>query len=135
MLEGMADVGDEMIVTVGVDTHSDVHVAAALDQAGRLLGIASFPATTRDSMPSWRPGSSPSVSWARSAWRAPAATTLGCCASCPTRVVEVDRRDRSARRRNGKSDPLDAESAARAVLFGRASGTPKTRDAQLEMIR
>lgn len=50
-------------------------------------------------------------------------------------VVEVDRPDRSARRRNGKSDPLDAESAARAVLSGRASGTPKTRDDQVEMIR
>jgi transposase len=25
-------------VTVGVDTHADVHVAAALDQLGRLLG-------------------------------------------------------------------------------------------------
>ena len=37
----------EMIVTVGVDTHTDVHVAAVLDQAGRLLGTASFPATTR----------------------------------------------------------------------------------------
>lgn len=36
-----------MIVTVGVDTHTDVHVAAVLDQAGRLLGTASFPATTR----------------------------------------------------------------------------------------
>jgi transposase len=29
-------------------------------------------------------------------------------------VIEVDRPDRSARRRDGKSDPLDAESAARA---------------------
>jgi hypothetical protein len=45
------------------------------------------------------------------------------------------RPDRSARRRNGKSDPLDAESAARAVLSGLASGTPKTRDARVEMIR
>ena len=26
----------------GVDTHKDVHVAAAVDQAGRLLGTASF---------------------------------------------------------------------------------------------
>jgi len=50
-------------------------------------------------------------------------------------VVEVDRPDRSSRRRNGKSDPLDAESAARAVLSGRASGAPKSRDAQVEMIR
>lgn len=50
-------------------------------------------------------------------------------------VIEVDRPDRSDRRRNGKSDPLDAESAARAVQSGRASGTPKSRDAQVEMIR
>ena len=33
-------------VTGGVDTHKDQHVAAALDQVGRLLGIAEFPATT-----------------------------------------------------------------------------------------
>jgi hypothetical protein len=39
--------GSEMIVTVGVDTHTDVHMAAVLDQAGRLLGTGSFPATTR----------------------------------------------------------------------------------------
>ena len=40
-------VGSEMIVTVGVDTHTDVHVAAVLDQAGRLLATEAFPATTR----------------------------------------------------------------------------------------
>jgi transposase len=50
-------------------------------------------------------------------------------------VVEVDRPDRSTRRRAGKFDLIDAEAAARAVLSGRASGTPKSRDAQVEMIR
>lgn len=50
-------------------------------------------------------------------------------------VVAVDRPDRSTRRRAGKSDLIDAEAAARAVLSGRASGTPKSRDAQVEMIR
>jgi transposase len=50
-------------------------------------------------------------------------------------VIEVDRPDCSGRRRNGKSDPLDAESAARAVQSGLASGIPKSRDAQVEMIR
>lgn len=50
-------------------------------------------------------------------------------------MIEVDRPDRAGRRRNGKSDPLDAESAARAVQSGRATGTPKSRDAQVEMIR
>lgn len=50
-------------------------------------------------------------------------------------VMEVDRPDRARRRRNGKSDPLGAESAARAVQSGWATGTPKSRDAQVEMIR
>ncbi|GFG91051.1 IS110 family transposase [Mycobacterium bourgelatii] len=40
-------------------------------------------------------------------------------------VVEVNRPDRSARRRQGKSDPLDAHSAARAVLAGHGLAVPK----------
>jgi len=31
-------------VTGGVDTHADVHVAAAVDQVGRVLGTQAFPA-------------------------------------------------------------------------------------------
>jgi transposase len=50
-------------------------------------------------------------------------------------VVEVDRPDRRARRLAGKSDPVDAYAAATAVLSGRASGTPKTRDGIVEAIR
>ncbi|MFE2164256.1 transposase [Streptomyces sp. NPDC059447] len=50
-------------------------------------------------------------------------------------VVEVDRPDRKARRAHGKSDPIDAYAAATAVLSGRASGTPKSRDGIVEAIR
>jgi transposase len=49
-------------------------------------------------------------------------------------VVEVNRPDRSARRRRGKSDPLDAEAAARAVQ-AREGAIPKASDGQVEMIR
>jgi transposase len=49
--------------------------------------------------------------------------------------VEVDRPDRQDRARQGKSDPLDAVSAARAALSGRASGTPRGRDGAVEAIR
>jgi transposase len=38
-------VSTEVQVTVGVDTHADVHVAAALDQLGRLLATESVPST------------------------------------------------------------------------------------------
>jgi len=50
-------------------------------------------------------------------------------------VVEVDRPNRQARRTKGKSDPADAVEAARAVLSGRATGTPKSRDGNVEAIR
>jgi transposase len=40
-------VDDQMMVTVGVNTDTDVHVAAVPDPAGRLLETKSFPATTR----------------------------------------------------------------------------------------
>ena len=50
-------------------------------------------------------------------------------------VVEVNRPDRSARYRKGKSDPTDAEMAARAVLAGVADATPKSGDGEVEMIR
>lgn len=54
---------------------------------------------------------------------------------CSERVVEVNRPDRSTRHRKGKSDPIDAEAAARAVLAGTATGTPKNGDDQVEIIR
>lgn len=50
-------------------------------------------------------------------------------------VLEVDRPDRRARHRDGRSDPLDAETAARAVLSGRATGIPKSGGGRVEMIR
>lgn len=128
---------EDVIVTVGVDTHTDVHVAAVLDQAGRLLGTQGFSATTR--------GYAKLATWIESFGLVDkigmegtghfGAGLLRFLTDYGLTVIEVDRPDRSARRRNGKSDPLDAESAARAVQSGRATGTPKTRDAEVEMIR
>ena len=50
-------------------------------------------------------------------------------------VLEVNRPDRAARRRQGKSDPVDADAAARAVQAGEATGTPKAQDGMVEMVR
>jgi transposase len=50
-------------------------------------------------------------------------------------VVEVARPDRSLRRRRGKSDPIDAQAAARATLAGVATTIPKTREGQVELVR
>jgi transposase len=45
------------------------------------------------------------------------------------------RPNRQTRRRKGKSDPTDAEAAARAVLSAEAAGSPKAGDDLVEMIR
>ncbi|HLF99653.1 MAG TPA: IS110 family transposase, partial [Acidimicrobiia bacterium] len=50
-------------------------------------------------------------------------------------VLEVIRPNRQHRRRHGKSDPTDAEAAARAVLAGEATARPKGNDGPVEAIR
>ena len=50
-------------------------------------------------------------------------------------LVEVDRPDRKTRRWQGKSDPVDAEAAARAAQAGRAGGVPKTRGGKVDALR
>src|SRR5664280_2181580 len=86
---------------------------------------------------SWSDGC---ASWVRprgSASRAPAATARlhRYLRRHGLAVVEVNRPDRSTRHRRGKSDPIDAEAAARAVLAGTATGIPKAGDDQVEMVR
>ncbi|MFI0772954.1 IS110 family transposase [Streptomyces sp. NPDC021218] len=124
-------------VTLGVDTHADVHVAAALDQLGRRLGTLAVPSTPD--------GYARLESWASSMGTIDQVGLEG--AGCygaglsrwlrqrGHRVVEVNRPDRQARRRRGKSDAVDAEAAARAVQAGNATAIPKTGDGAVEMIR
>jgi transposase len=50
-------------------------------------------------------------------------------------VVEVGRVNRQLRHRQGKTDTVDAESAARTVLAGEAEAKPKSQDGAVEMIR
>jgi transposase len=50
-------------------------------------------------------------------------------------VLEVTRPSRRGRRHLGKSDPVDAEAAARAVLSGEATALPKPREGIVESIR
>jgi hypothetical protein len=47
--------------------------------------------------------------------------------------MEVERPKRRHLRRKGKSDPIDAEAAARTVLAGEAVGEPKSGDGNVEM--
>lgn len=124
-------------VTGGVDTHADVHVAAALDPVGRELGWESFPTTAAgyEALADWLGGFGPVGLIGVEGTGAYGAGLTRSLTAAGLVVVEVDRPDRKARRDRGKSDPLDAYAAARAALSGRATGTPKTRDGAVEMIR
>jgi len=125
------------LVTVGIDTHGEVHVAAVLDAQGRWLATESFPSTGAGhrSLETWAAGFGPIDAVGvegTGSWGAGIARHL---TAVGVRVVEVDRPDRRTRRRRGKSDPIDAEAAARAVQAGTATGTPKTRTGTIESIR
>ena len=124
-------------VTVGVDTHKDAHVAAARDQLGRQIGtkiVATTPAGYKELL-----------SWARDlgvveAFGVEGTGSYGAglarfLSTEGATVIEIIRPNRQRRRRNGKSDPADADAAAAAVLSGDASTTPKAGDANIEMIR
>ena len=124
-------------VTGGVDTHADVHVAAALDAIGGLLGVQEFPATPAGygQLLGWLGGFGTVCLVGVEGTGSYGAGLARHIAAAGVRVVEVDRADRQDRRRQGKSDPLDAVSAARVALSGRARGLPKGRDGQVEAIR
>jgi transposase len=124
-------------ITGGVDTHKDTHTAAAVDSAGRVLGSEQFEANAA--------GYRRLLVWLRSfgvlvlvgvegtgAYGAGLARYLR---EQDVSVVEIDRPDRKARRWQGKSDPVDAEAAARAALANRRTGIPKQRDGRVEALR
>lgn len=124
-------------VTVGIDTHGDVHVATALDERGRVIDRLELAASTAGyaRLDDWLAviGTIGRIGVeGTGAWGAGVARHL---AGHGHRIIEVDRPDRTVRRNRGKSDPIDSEAAARAVQAGTATGIPKTRTGAVEAIR
>jgi transposase len=128
---------DQIEVTGGVDTHCRVHVGAVVNAVGQILATASFPVTIS--------GYRQLLTWMRSfgllrcvgvegtgSYGAGLARFL---AENNVTVVEVNRANRQLRRRRGKSDSTDAESAARAALNGEATAIPKSGTGNVEALR
>jgi len=133
----MTIVERDRTVIGGVDTHLDIHVAAALDPIGGVLGVESFDASPRGykAMFEWM-GAFGTVSRVGVEGTGAYGAGLGrFLRRAGVEVIEVDRPNRQVRRTQGKSDPADAVEAARAVLSGRAIGAPKSRDGNVEAIR
>ena len=114
----------------GVDTHTATHHGAVINSHGRLLGQAEFPATAA--------GYAAMLNLIRNQGKLSQVGVEGTGAygagltrylhAQNVEVLEVPRPDRRLRRQRGKSDPIDAEAAARTVLAGRASGATKLAD-------
>ena len=130
----------KVVVILGVDTHLEFHVAVAVDHLGRRLGEASVPTTAK--------GYEMLLRWAEAFGPVRCAGVEGTSSygagiarhlrTHGIEVLEVERPKhlrRSSRRNRQKSDPSDAEAAARVVLAGEASGVPKSGDGRVEMIR
>jgi len=124
-------------IILGVDTHLDVHVGAVIRITGQLLGTLSVPTSEA--------GYLKLLTWAGSLGpvRHAGVEGTGTYGAGLARVLrehgievwEVNRPDRARRRLRGKSDPTDAENAARAVLAGTATAIPKIQSGAAEAMR
>jgi len=133
----MGDRSEQGEVVLGVDTHLDTHVGAVISIAGKLLGTLAVSTDTT--------GYFKLLTWATTFGRLGRAGvegtgTYGAGLARLLRdhdidVLEVNRPDRAKRRLQGKSDPTDAESAARAVLAGSATAILKAQSGAAEAMR
>ncbi len=121
----------------GLDTHGQTHHAAVIDDVGRQLGDREFPANPAGyrALAKWLNGHGTLTTVGVEGTGTYGAGLARHLRTSGLTVVEVDRPDRKSRRAHGKSDPLDAYAAAKAVLSGSAAGTPKLRDGHVEAIR
>ncbi|MGN8159571.1 IS110 family transposase [Salinisphaera sp. RV14] len=130
-------VTDDQPIVGGVDTHKEQHVAAVVDAHDRVLDSGFFAAT--------RHGYKQMVRWMRtfgSVERIGVESTgsygaglLRYLNQAGLDVLEVTTPDKTDRRKRGKNDTIDAESAAHAAFAGIRTVTPKTRDGMIESIR
>lgn len=129
----------EAQVTVygGVDTHEELHVAAVIDDVGRVLGSETFQATALGyrRLGRWLEGHGRVAKVGVEGTGCYGAGLARSLTGHGFEVVEVNRPNRQLRRRRGKNDTVDAEAAARAALNGDATAVPKAADGTVEAIR
>ncbi|MDQ3988524.1 MAG: IS110 family transposase [Actinomycetota bacterium] len=124
-------------VVVGVDTHKYAHVAVALDQVGARLGeiTISVDRAGYEQLEHWARQHGDQIRFGVEGTGSYGAGLASFLRRRGHQVAEVNRPDRRIRYLHGKNDPIDAETAARAVLAGTATAVPKSADGTIEMIR
>ena len=129
---------DREQIVVGVDTHKWEHVAVAVNGLGHRIGELTIPATPAgyQAMLDWVESVGPVVSFGIEGTGSYGSGLTRFLRRMGQQIVEVSRPPRKGERRlSGKSDPIDAEHAARAVLAGKATATPKLGEGAVETIR
>jgi transposase len=121
----------------GVDTHAAMHCAAAITADGQMLGHAEFAASTSgyEQLLEWLKSYGRLVSVGVEGTGSYGAGLARVLDADGVTVFEVARPERRVRAMRGKSDSIDAEAAARAVLGGTATAVPKRSDGTIEAIR
>ena len=124
-------------VVVGVDTHKDVHAAVAISATGFHLAATTVPVSSKgyQALEAWATSIGPVQAFGIEGTGSYGAGLSRFLHQRGHTVLEVNRPNRQLRHQKGKSDIVDAESAARAVLAGQAAGQPKSGIGTVEMIR
>lgn len=128
----------DRLVVAGADTHSLTHHIAVVDAAtGEVLGDRQFPATIAGyrQVIDYVAGFGRIVRFGVEGTNSYGAGLTRHLHSADVEVREVIRPNRAARRLRGKSDPLDAVTAAQAALANPDLPTPKLGDGPVESIR
>ena len=121
----LADIAE---VVIGVDTHKDTHTAALIDsRTGAVLDRATVNADPDGyaSLTVLADQHSGLRAWALEGSGGYGAGLARHLAAAGEMVVELDRPQRPARRGGAKSDPIDAERAARDALARTRLAQPK----------
>lgn len=121
----------------GVDCHTDTHTIAALDPLGRLLDTAEFPTTSNGyaALRDWLGAFGPIIAVGVESTGSYGAGLTRDLTAHGVQVLEINQPHPHTRARRGKSDPIDAEAAARKVLSGQATGAAKNTSGIVEAIR
>lgn len=124
-------------IILGVDTHKDFHHAALITGWGEPIADRAFEATPAGygQLLAWASGYGFITRAGVEGTGSYGAGLTGLLLARSVSVIDVIAPDRQLRRLHGKTDQLDAYNAARAVLDGRATTTPKTRDGSVEALR
>jgi transposase len=128
-------------VLIGIDTHKDNHVAFAIDYRGATLAEIIVPACLLgyEALLEWAlelvHGVMPGLAFGIEGTGSYGAGLSRHLMAAGCTVRDINRIEKSTRRRRGKDDLIDAEAAARTLLSGTATTIPKAGNAGVEMIR